>query len=93
MSAPPEWLEGVEEAHRLAEKFPYVLVRVSDRRWGIVAIQGGSSVTSVDGKYIGYRHATFVEGCERLPFEQARQAIARLFQKSEMTDPGGRVIP
>ncbi len=80
MSNAPEWLQDVEQAHQEGEKSRYLMLRISERRWGILTFAGGTSVTSVDGEYVGYRHVDFVEGYERLPFEQARTAIAHLLR-------------
>lgn len=71
--------ERIQEAHKEAANTPYAILRLSERRWAVINLSGSSSImANGDGGYVGYRHATFVDGAERLTFEGAREKIREL---------------
>lgn len=67
----------IDEAHAQAKSSAYALLRLSERRWAVIE-HSGSAATQVDGAYIGYQHAQFVEGAKSLTFGEARETISRL---------------
>lgn len=71
--------EQVKLLDSKADSHPYFMLRISERRYAIVQINSGvSGVIRNNETVSAYRHVSFVPGCEKLTWEEARVKIGEL---------------